>query len=255
MGILDKFILSNKVAVVTGGNRGLGKAMARALGEAGAHVVIAGRSRNSLEETAEELRQHRIEVLALQVDVGKEEDLDRLVNRTLETFKRIDILVNNAGISYRQPAEKISLENWDHVYKINLRSVFLLSQKVGKFMIKQRSGKIVNVGSLLSEQAVPEAIADSTTKAGIKMLTQSLALEWAQYNIQVNAIGPGYFRTDMMEPLYQNPAQHSMVINRLSIKRWGKPEDLQGAIIFLASAASDYMTGQVLYIDGGWLAG
>ncbi len=255
MGVLDDFRLDGKVSIVTGASRGLGRAMAEALAEAGSHVVLAARSEKSLERIAQGIRALAVKVLVVPTDVEKEEQLDRLVERALEEFGRIDVLVNNAGMTSRVAAIDYPIETWDKILAINLRSVFLLSQKVARVMRSQGGGKIINVASLTSEVAVPFIPAYAASKGGIRQLTKALAIEWAEHNIRVNAIGPGFFRTELTEKLYQDPERHSKIIGRVAIKRWGKPEDLKGAVVYLASKASDYVTGHVLYVDGGYLAG
>lgn len=255
MGILDDFRLDGKVSMITGASRGLGQAMAEALAEAGSHVVLSARSERALNAVAEGIRALGVRALVVRTNVEKEGDLDRLVERTLEEFGRIDVLVNNAGTTTRVPAMDFPVEEWDRVVATNLRSVFLLTQKVARVMRRQGGGKIINVASLTSEVGVPLIPPYAASKGGIRQLTKALAIEWAQYNIQVNAVGPGFIHTEMTEKLYQDPERHNKIISRLAIKRWGKPEDLKGAVVYLASKASDYVTGQILYVDGGYLAG
>jgi len=255
MSVLDEFRLDGKVSIVTGASRGLGEAMAEALAEAGSHLVLAARSEDALMSVAERIRSLGVKALAVGVDVAEERELDCLVERTMDEFGRIDVLVNNAGATARHPAIDFPVEEWDPVLTVNLRSVFLLCQKVARVMMRQGGGKIINVASLLSEIGVPFIPAYAASKGGIRQLTKALAVEWAQYNIRVNAIGPGYFRTELTESLYRDPERHRRIIERLAIKRWGEPDDLKGAVVYLASKASDYVTGQILYVDGGWLAG
>jgi 2-dehydro-3-deoxy-D-gluconate 5-dehydrogenase len=252
--ILDRFRLDGKVAIVTGASRGIGKAMAQALAEAGADVVVAARSEKPLRELAEELEAMGQRALAFPLDIAKEDDLKRLVETVVREFGRIDILVNNAGINYRCPAENFPIEEYDRVLNVNLRSVFILCQLAGRQMIAQGGGKIINTASLMSETGGIMISAYTASKGGIKQLTKTLALEWGPYNIQVNAIGPGYIRTEMTQPLRDDPERNRMILERVCIKRWGEPEDLQGMTVFLASSASDYVTGQVFYVDGGYLA-
>jgi 2-dehydro-3-deoxy-D-gluconate 5-dehydrogenase len=255
MGILDDFRLTRDVAIVTGASRGLGRAMAEALAEAGSNVILAARDEKTLETVAKGIRSLGVTALVVPTDVTKEGDLDRLVERSVKEFGRIDILVNNAGATFRCPAMDFSIEDWDRVIAVNLRSVFLLSQKVARVMARQRGGRIINVASMTSEVGVPTIPPYAASKGGIRQLTKALAVEWAQHSIRVNAVGPGFFRTDMTETLYHDPDRHDKIINRVAIKRWGKPEDLKGAVVYLASKASEYVTGQILYVDGGYLAG
>jgi 2-deoxy-D-gluconate 3-dehydrogenase len=255
MNVLDAFRLDGKVSIVTGSSRGLGEAMAEALAEAGSHVVLAARGEEALELVAERLRATGVRTLAVPTHVENEEELDRLVDQTVAEFGRIDVLVNNAGTTARHPAISFSIEDWDRVLAVNLRSVFLLSQKVALVMMRQGGGKIINTASLLSEIGVHLIPAYAASKGGIRQLTMALAVEWAEHKINVNGIGPGYFHTELTEALYHDPERYDKIISRLAIKRWGKPEDLKGAVVYLASRASDYVTGQILYVDGGYLAG
>ena len=253
--ILDDFRLDGKVSIITGASRGLGKAMAEALAEAGSNVVLAARSVDALDALASEFSTLGVEALPVGVDVTKEEDLDRLVSATLDKFGRIDVLVNNVGTQIRHPAEQFPIEDFDKVMDVNIRSIFLLTRKVANVMIKQGGGKIINTASLQSEIAGRNIPAYAASKGAIRQLTRALAVEWAKYNIHVNGIGPGYFRTEMTEPLYQDPERQEQVMSRVAIKRWGDPRDLKGIVVYLASKASDYVTGQIIYVDGGWLAG
>ena len=253
--VLDEFRLDGKTALVTGASRGLGRAMAEALAEAGANVVLAARSADALEKVAEGIRALGVETLPVPADLTVEERLDHLVEAALRTFGRIDILVNNHGTTFRAPACEYPTAEWDRVMEVNLRSVFLLTTRVAREMIAAgRGGKIINIASLLSEIGVPLVPPYAASKGAIRSLTKAWAVEWAQYRINVNAIGPGYFRTEMTEPLFHDPERSRIVMERVAIKRWGDPKDLKGAVVFLASPASDYVTGQVLYVDGGWLA-
>ena len=253
--ILDDFRLDGQTAIVTGASRGLGYAMAEGLAEAGANIVLAARSADKLEAAAERIRETGVRALPVPADMAQEADLDRLVQAAMNEFGRIDVLVNNAGTTYRAPAEEFPVEEWDRVLAVNLRGVFLLTSKVAKVMIAQGGGSIISTASLLSEIGVPLIPAYAASKGGIRQLTKSWAVEWAKYGIRVNAIGPGYILTDLTRPLKEDPGRNAIVMNRVSIKRWGRPEDLKGAAVFLASKASSYLTGQVIYVDGGWLAG
>ena len=253
--ILDDFRLTGQTAIVTGSSRGLGLAMATALAEAGANVVLAARSADALDTAADGIRKLGVQALAVPVDVANDADLERLVRAAMERFGRIDVLVNNAGTTARAPAEDFPAEEWDRVMAVNLRSVFVLTTKVAKLMIAQGGGSIISTASLLSEIGVPLIPAYAASKGGIRQLTKAWAVEWARYNIRVNAIGPGYMLTDLTRPLYNDPQRHQTVMNRVAIKRWGTPDDLKGAVVFLASKASSYITGQIIYVDGGWLAG
>jgi 2-deoxy-D-gluconate 3-dehydrogenase len=253
--ILDLFRLDGEVALVTGGGKGLGRAMALGLAEAGADVIVSGRHPESLDQVSREIIALGRKALAIRADVSKPHDLERLVRRALMAFRKIDILVNNAGTTHRAPAEEFPIEEWDRVMDVNLRSVFILCQLVGRQMKQQGGGRIINVASLASEIGLTLIPSYVASKSGVSGLTKALAVEWAPHNIRVNAIGPGYFKTELTAGLEDHPERGPMIRLRIPMKRWGQPEDLKGAVVFLASQASAYVTGHTLYVDGGWLAG
>jgi gluconate 5-dehydrogenase len=250
------FDLSGKVALVTGATRGLGMAMATGLGRAGARLVINGRSGGAkLEEAAEKYREWGIEVDAYAFDVTDEDRVAKSVARIEEEVGPIDILINNAGVNRRFPLLEMPLPEWDTVIRTNLTGAFIVARSVVPGMIARGGGKVINICSMMSELGRDTVGAYAAAKGGLKMLTRSMATEWARHNIQVNGIGPGYFATDLTEPLrVQGHPINDFIINRTPAGRWGNAEDLQGAAIFLASRASDFVNGHVLYVDGGILA-
>ena len=250
--ILDRFNLKGKAALVTGSSRGLGAAIAVALAEAGAHVAVHG-STAPPEATRSRVEATGAKSIALAGDVGERDVCARLVEETVRAFGTIDILVNNAGIIRRSPAVEQSEEDWKAVIDINLTSVFRLTQHAGRRMLAQGSGKILNIASLLSFQGGILVPAYAAAKGGVAQLTRSFANEWAGKGVNVNAIAPGYMDTDNTEALRNDPVRSRQILERIPAGRWGQPEDLAGAAVFLASPASDYMHGQVLVVDGGWM--
>ena len=247
--ILDMFSLKGKVAVVTGSNTGLGQGICRAFVEAGAKVV--GVSRRPSTETAEMLGENFYNVLA---DLSSCDVIPKVVEGALEKFGRIDILVNNAGIIKRQDSIEFSEENWDTVMSVNLKTVFFLSQAVAKQFIKQGSGgKIINIASMLSYHGGIRVPSYTASKSAIRGITMTLSNEWAKYGINVNGIAPGYMATNNTQQLRQDEERSADILARIPAGRWGTPADLEGAAVFLASAASDYVNGFTLAVDGGWL--
>jgi 2-deoxy-D-gluconate 3-dehydrogenase len=253
--ILDKFTLKGKSGIVTGGGTGLGKGMATALVQAGAELVIAGRRMDVLERAAKEMSQYGGPVIPMKTDISKMADIQKLVNQTLKAFGKIDFLFNNAGTIRRAPCEEHSEADWDTVIQTNLKGPFFLAQAVAKTMIAaQRKGKIINTSSLISVIGGKNVVSYAASKGGITQITKSMANEWAKYNILVNAIGPGWFITDVTQGVREDKERSSGIVARIPLGRWGNPEELGGVAVFLASDASDYMTGQVIFVDGGWLS-
>ena len=246
------FDLSGRVALVTGANTGLGQAIAVALAEAGADIVVAGRSDPS--DTAARVRAAGRRFHALQIDMEQAGQVGVLVEQTIAAFGRLDILVNNAGIIRRDDAADVTEADWDAVVDTNLKSVFFLSQAAARHMLAKGGGKIINIASLLSFQGGIRVPAYAASKSGVAGLTHALANEWAARGINVNAIAPGYFDTSNTAALRGDPVRAPQILARIPAGRWGQPSDLAGAAVFLASAASDYVHGVVLPVDGGWLA-
>jgi 2-deoxy-D-gluconate 3-dehydrogenase len=251
--IHDLFDLTGKIALVTGASRGLGAAAARALADAGASVVITGRHGETLEESATSLRLSTgSEILPLVCDMANPEEIRATVAKVTEQFGSVDILVNNAGIIRRNPAADYTLEDWNDVVNVDLTGPFLAAQEVGRGMIERRSGKIINIASLLSFSGGLNVVAYTSSKSGILGLTRALANEWGGKGVQVNAIAPGYFHTEATSALQKNSERYNALLARIPAGRWGEPDDLQGTILFLASRASDYVNGETIVVDGGW---
>lgn len=252
--ILDKFSLAGKSGIVTGGGSGIGKAIARAVAEAGAEIVIAGRSKEKLEGAAEELSRVGPRVVPVPTNMASLDEIQALVDRAVSEFGKIDFLFNNAGTIRRSSAEDFSQADWEEVLRVNLTGPFFLAQAVARVMIRQgRKGKIVNTSSLIAVQGGKNVAAYAASKGGLTQVTKSMANDWAKYNILVNAIGPGWVKTELTGALRDNPERFKDISGRIPLGRWADPEDMAGAAVFLASDASDYITGQVIFVDGGWL--
>jgi NAD(P)-dependent dehydrogenase (short-subunit alcohol dehydrogenase family) len=252
---LNFFDLSGKVAIVTGGSRGLGRSMALALADGGAHVIIIDILISQAKEVAKEILRKGVESLAIKADVTKPREVQKMVSQVMKHFGRIDILINNAGINIIAPAENFAVKDWEKVLNINLKGVFLCSQVVGKVMIKQKKGKIINIASIHGlVGSIHHAVAYNSSKAGVINLTRALAIEWGKYNINVNAIAPGIIETDLTRKRLENKKYYKYWIDRTPLGRIGKPEDLIGALIYLSSGASNWLTGQTIVIDGGYTA-
>ena len=251
--ILDQFRLDGKVALVTGGSRGLGLGMAMALAEAGADIVSVQRGENTAELEACISRAGR-DLLTVSLDIAKETAAEQAREMALARFGHVDILVNNAGVQRRAPAVDFRIEDWDTVINVNLRAVFLFCQVFGRQMVQQGHGKIINIASLQSLQGGITIPAYTASKHAIAGLTKALCNEWASQGVNVNAIAPGYMDTDLNVALRANPVRERQISERIPAGRWGTPEDMAGAVVFLASSASDYLHGHLLVVDGGWLA-
>lgn len=251
--ILEKFKLENKVAIVTGAGRGLGQAMAIGFAEAGADVALVDVI--PVQETTDAIEGLNRKCVAIQADLSKKEDIDNVVDSSVKNFGKIDILLNNAGIIRRAPITEFSEKDWDDVMNVNIRGLFLLSQSVAKVLINQGSGgKIINIASMLSFQGGILVPSYTASKSAVMGLTRLLANELAAYNVNVNAIAPGYMATDNTKAIREDPERNKSILDRIPANRWGKPTDLQGAAVFLASEASSYMNGYTIAVDGGWLS-
>ena len=250
--ILDTFKLDNKVALVTGGITGLGQAIATALAEAGADVACHGNTRLP-EATCEAITELGRRGLRCIGDLSDRQTPEKLIEETINHFGRLDILVNNAGTIRRSAAVDYSEEDWDVVIQVNLSSVFNLSRIAGRHLIEQGSGKILNIASLLSFQGGITVPAYAASKGGVAQLTKALANEWAAKGVNVNALAPGYMRTNNTTALQKDETRNRQILERIPAARWGEPADLAGAAVYLCSAASDYLHGHVLVVDGGWM--
>lgn len=249
------FDLTGKTALITGSARGLGYSYAEGLASAGASIVLSDIRQELLDEAVNKLKSKGYNVCGYVIDVAKEDEIVTAFKQMDKEGITIDIVINNAGIQHRQPMVELELKDWQRVIDIHLTGTFLVSREAAKRMISRNSGgKFINICSLTSEQARPTVAPYTAAKGGIKMLTKSMSAEWGQYNIQANAIGPGYILTDMNEALIKDEAFDTWVKNSNPAKRWGKTEELIGTAIFLAAPSSNYINGQVIYVDGGWLA-
>lgn len=249
------FDLTGKVALVTGATHGLGMAMAKALGRAGATLVINGNTPAKMELALESYKQDGFNVHSYLFDVTNEAQVKENIDRIEQEVGPIHVLVNNAGMIQRTPALEMDVADFRKVVDVDLTSPFILSKTVGKYMVERKGGKIINICSMMSELGRDTVSAYAAAKGGLKMLTRNLATEWAKYNIQVNGIGPGYFATDQTAPIrVDGHPFNDFIISRTPAGRWGDPDDLGGTVVFLASKASNFINGQIIYVDGGILA-
>ena len=248
------FSLDGTTALVTGASRGIGRALAVALAEAGADVICASTQAGGTDETAEAVRQTGRRAWQLEADLSATDGADRLADAAFGAAGDVHVLVNNAGTIRRHPAAEFPLDDWQLVVQTNLTSVFQLSQRIAGPMLARGQGKIINVASLLSFQGGVTVPAYTASKHGVAGLTKALANEWAGRGVQVNAIAPGYIRTGNTQALQDDETRNRQILERIPAGRWGQPEDLGGAAVFLASRASDYVTGTVVTVDGGWMA-
>jgi len=246
--------LEGKVAIVTGGSRGIGRVIALGFAEAGANVVVCSRTLTDLEKVAEEIEALGRRSLAVETNIAVKSEVDNLVEKTLEKFGTIDILVNNAAMNIMRPLTELREDGWDKVMNVGLKGYYLCSQAVVKVMIEKNSGNIINISSGAAVKAAPMLGAYSISKAGVVMLTQLLAADLARYNIRVNAIGPGMVKTGFSQPMWGNPDMLKVMESQIPLGRLAEPEEIMAVALFLASDASSYITGQTIYVDGGSMA-
>jgi len=250
----SEFDLDGKVAIVTGAGRGMGYEIALALARYGADLIVCSRTISELESLAGKIRKMGRRVLVQQMDIQKILEIERMVKAAEKTFGRIDILVNNAGINRPEPAESVTEAAWDAVMGTNVKGLFFCARAVGRVMIKQKTGKIINISSQAGQIAIPHRAAYCSSKGAVNQLTKVLALEWAEHHINVNAIGPTFIETPFTRPMFDKPGFRDFVVSKIPWGRVGKPQDVVGGVIYLASEASDLVTGSILLIDGGWTA-
>ncbi len=249
----EEFSLEGRVAIVTGAGRGLGRAMALALAAAGADVVAAARTVQEIEETSRKILELGKRSIAIPTDVLSSNSVQNMVQRTISEFAKIDILVNNSGIAINRPLAETTEEEWNKVIGTNLTGMFLCTRAIGPQMIQQRSGKIINMASNVGVIGRKNFVSYCVSKAGVIQFTRALAVEWARYNINVNAIGPGYFYTDINAPVFDDDSVRDKLLKRIPLRRVGQPKELGPLVVYLASGASDFMTGETIFIDGGSL--
>lgn len=251
---MNIFSIKNKVALVTGASRGLGKAIAIGLAKAGATVICSSSKKGGTDATLKAIKKAGGKGIGIAANLSQRKSVDKLFQKAIKKTGKIDILVNNGGTIARFPAVDFPANEWDRVIEVNLSAAFKLSQLVGKQMIANGSGKIINIASMLSYSGGITVPAYTASKHGIAGVTKALANEWAASNIQINAIAPGYMKTDNTQALQDNPTRNAAIIARIPAARWGEPEDLVGTVLFLASGASDYVNGTIINVDGGWMA-
>lgn len=248
---LTAFDLTGRLALVTGSSRGLGAVLASGLAAAGARLVLNGRNADTVSDKAAAFRADGVEVFESVFDVTKEEEVTPAIDKIEKQAGPIDILVNNAGVQVRAPLETFKVEDWDYILDINLKGAFVVSKQVALKMIPRKAGKIISICSMQSRFGRQTIAPYAASKGGLAMLTRGMAVDWAHHNIQANGLAPGYFITEMTQPLADNPDFDTWLKNRTPAHRWGDPQELLGALVFLASPASNFVNGQIIYVDGG----
>ncbi|MDJ0819167.1 MAG: SDR family oxidoreductase [Desulfobacterales bacterium] len=249
---MEIFELKNKVALVTGSTRGLGEVAAKSLAKAGADIAVCGRNTSDLKRVTDLIRELGRNANGFSLDVTDKQMVVQTVERVLEYFGCIDILVNNAGVNHRVPVLDYPEEEWDRVINTNLKGYFLMAQAVVPQMIEHGYGKVINMSSILGTVGLPNQLAYASSKGGVDQMTKVMAIEWAKQGVRVNAIGPTYFETELVTQIRDDPERFEFINDRTPMGRWGYLPELEGTVIFLASPASDFITGQTLYVDGGW---
>ncbi|MBS3907884.1 MAG: glucose 1-dehydrogenase [Syntrophaceae bacterium] len=251
---MDLFDLTGKVAMVTGSTRGLGETSAKALAKAGADIAVCGRNPQDLDRVSAEIRTMGRKSQGFELDVLSREKVKKAVEQILNRFGRVDILVNNAGTNHRVSVLEYPEEQWDLIINTNLKGYFLVAQAVVPQMIERGYGKVINMSSIFGKTPLPNQLAYASSKGGVDQMTKVMALEWAKQGVRVNAIGPTYFETDMVKQIRNDPERFNFINERTPMGRWGYLPEMEGTVIFLASKASDFITGQTIYVDGGWTA-
>ena len=256
MNVMELFRMEGRVAIITGGSKGLGLMMAEGLAEAGADLVMCARNLEECQHAAQSIATIGVQCVAIRCDVVNPQEVGAMVEEALSRFGRIDVLINNAGYAWEEPLENVSIEKWNHTMAVNATGTFLCSQAVGRQMIRRGGGKIINIVSIAGMASIDPALADSVpysaSKGAVVAMTRDLARKWSRYNINVNAIAPGYFTTRMSRYLVEH--RHDQMMNTIPMKRLGEKDDIKGVAVFLASPAANYITGQVIGVDGGALA-
>lgn len=252
--MLESLSLKGKVALVTGATKGIGRGIVEGFAKSGADLVVVSRNQEDCEKVAREIESYGANVLPHAADIRKLDSIDELIQATVKKFDKIDILVNNAGAAITKSPESLKEEEWDFIVDLNLKGAFFTAQRIGLYMIKQNFGKIINIGSIFSFVGDANIVAYCASKGGLIQMTRSLALAWAKYNIQVNALAPGYIETELNYEVLNDEKVHKHLMRNTPVRRLGKVDDVVGAAVYLASPASDYMTGQSIVVDGGWTA-